>query len=139
MRENRRRVTLTWCIRGQGIFVYGRKCGVVKEDRRRKQPWIWNSKFGGKRERERETMMMMMLEIVNWEYDRAVRYKRGKRGVYVWECGGPKFENWWKRACFFGSKNWFCDLRWREESFQILFLIKIFFQLSGSLFLFFHG
>jgi len=49
VRENRR-VTLTWCIRGQGIFVYGRKCGVVKEDRRKKQPWIWNSKFGGKRE-----------------------------------------------------------------------------------------
>jgi len=56
--------------------------------------------------------------------------------VFERECGGPKFENWWKRACFFWIQKLVLRLCWREESFQILFLIKIFFQLSGSLFLF---
>jgi hypothetical protein len=32
---------ITWCIRGRGIFVCGRKCGVwKKEEDLRKKPWM---------------------------------------------------------------------------------------------------
>jgi hypothetical protein len=44
VKERERRVMValrTWCIRGRGIFVYGRKCGVwKKEEDLRKKPWM---------------------------------------------------------------------------------------------------
>jgi hypothetical protein len=48
---------ITWCIRGRGIFVCGRKCGVwKKEEDLRKKPWmdLEIRKFGGKRKMKRE-------------------------------------------------------------------------------------